>query len=34
MGVDDVQIHRVILYLQQHRPDPKVFEAYLKTVSV
>ena len=27
LGVDDVQIHRVILYLQQHRPELKVFEA-------
>jgi hypothetical protein len=34
LGVDDVQIHRVILYLQQHRPEPKVFEAYLKSVRV
>lgn|GEM_PF-2087600 len=34
LGVDDVQLHRVILYLQQHRPDAKVFEAYLKSVRV
>ncbi len=34
LGVDDVQIHRVILYLQQHRPEPKVFEAYLKSARV
>jgi hypothetical protein len=32
MGVDDAHIHRVILYLQQHRPEAKVLEAYLKSV--
>jgi hypothetical protein len=31
MGVDDANIHRVILYLQQHRPEPKELEAYLKS---
>jgi hypothetical protein len=30
-GVDDAQIHRVILILQEHKPDSKEFVAYLNS---
>jgi hypothetical protein len=30
-GVDEAQIHRVILILQEHKPSPKELDAYLKS---
>jgi hypothetical protein len=30
-GVNDAQIHRIILILQEHKPDSKEFLAYLKS---
>lgn len=30
-GVNDAQIHRVILILQEHKPDSKELVAYLKS---
>ncbi|MEQ1754572.1 MAG: hypothetical protein ABL973_10615 [Micropepsaceae bacterium] len=30
-GVDDAQIHRVILILQEHKPNSKEFVAYLNS---
>lgn len=30
-GVSDAQIHRVILILQEHKPSPKEFVAYLNS---
>jgi len=30
-GVDDAQIHRVILILQEHKPNSKELEAYLNS---
>lgn len=31
LGVNDAQIHRIILILQEHKPDSKEFLAYLKS---
>ena len=31
LGVNEAQIHRIILILQEHKPDSKEFEAYLKS---
>jgi hypothetical protein len=30
-GVNEAQIHRVILILQEHKPDSKEFKAYLNS---
>jgi hypothetical protein len=30
-GVNEAQIHRIILILQEHKPDSKEFTAYLKS---
>ena len=30
-GVNDAQIHRIILILQEHKPDSQEFQAYLKS---
>lgn len=30
-GVNDAQIHRIILILQQHKPNSQEFQAYLKS---
>jgi hypothetical protein len=30
-GVSDAQIHRVILILQEHKPNSKEFSAYLNS---
>jgi hypothetical protein len=30
-GVKEAQIHRIILILQEHKPDSKEFQAYLKS---
>jgi len=30
-GVNEAQIHRIILILQEHKPDSKEFQAYLKS---
>lgn len=30
-GVNDAQIHRVILILKEHKPDSKEFSAYLNS---
>ncbi|MCE9522667.1 MAG: hypothetical protein K8S25_09575 [Alphaproteobacteria bacterium] len=31
LGVNDAQIHRIILILQENKPDSKEFLAYLKS---
>ena len=31
LGVNEAQIHRIILILQEHKPDSKEFVAYLKS---
>jgi hypothetical protein len=31
LGVNDAQVHRIILILQEHKPDSKEFTAYLKS---
>ncbi len=31
LGVNDAQIHRIILILQENKPDSKAFLAYLKS---
>jgi len=33
-GVNEAQIHRIILILQEHKPDSKEFLAYLKSSMV
>ena len=30
-GMNEAQIHRIILILQEHKPDSKEFQAYLKS---
>lgn len=30
-GVNDAQIHRIILILREHKPDSKEFSAYLNS---
>jgi hypothetical protein len=34
MGASDAQIHRIILILQEHKPNSKEFVAYLKSALV
>ena len=34
LGVSEAQIHRIILILQEHKPSPKEFVAYLKSALV
>jgi hypothetical protein len=34
LGANDAQIHRIILILQEHKPNSKEFVAYLKSALV
>jgi hypothetical protein len=31
LGVNDAQVHRIILILQEHKPDSKEFKAFLNS---